>query len=290
MKTFLATLLDHLSCFWGPVFSQERSEKRALKLAIGLLCGMGRRTITRALCFHGEDQKEWSANYKLFSRSPWDEQALFNEIVPQLDRNHYLEEDIIAVAWDDTAVPRSGKKIPGGQWMRDAMGPPFHVNLIWGQRFLQSSVLVPLYQQDGQSSPRAVPIAFKEVPSVKKPGKRAGAGELAAYKEAKKKYNLSRAAVEQFALARQRLDSQGMESKTLVHAVGGSYMNKTTLSFEYERALLLGRVRKNARLCYRAPEGGRRYYGKRKFTPEGVARDKRRKSEKSADLPWRSLA
>jgi hypothetical protein len=85
----------------------------------------------------------------------WDEQALFQEIVPQLVQSGHLKTELAAVTWDDTAVPRSGKHITGAQWMRDAMGPPFHVNLIWGQRFLQGSVLAPLYEQNQTSSPRA---------------------------------------------------------------------------------------------------------------------------------------
>ena len=67
----------------------------------------------------------------------------------------------------------------------------------------------------------------------------------------------------------------------LLHTVDGSYLNRTTLSYDFERSVLLGRARKNARLCHPAPEGGRRIYGKTKFSPEGVARDKRRKWKKA---------
>lgn len=273
----LERYLEDLSRCWSPVFAQKRSELRGMRLAVGLLLGMGRRTITRALCFHGDDQSDWSADYKLFSRSRWDEQALFGEIVPQLAAGGHLESGLVAVAWDDTAVPRSGRRIPGGQWMRDSMGPPFHVNLLWGQRFLQGSVLAPLYNQDQESSPRAVPVAFVEVPAVKKPGRRADEETWASYREAKKKHNLSVAAVAQFERMRADFDARGMERTTLLHTVDGSYMNRTTLACGFERAVLLGRVRKNARLCHPAPEGGRRVYAKRKFTPEGVAADKRRK-------------
>jgi len=274
---FLQRVLEDLSRHWRPVFARQASAQRAVKLAIGLLLGMGRRTITRALCFHGQTEEDWSADYKLFSRSPWDEQALFGGIVPQLVGRGYLERDLVAVAWDDTAVPRRGKRIKGGQWMRDSMGPPFHVNLIWGQRFLQASVLVALYEQDPESSARAIPVRFKEVAAVKNPGSKASPEKLAAYKEAKKKHNLSVAAVEQFKLMREDFDARGMAHTTLLHTVDGSYLNRTTLSYDFERSVLLGRARKNARLCHPAPEGGRRIYAKYKFSPEGVARDKRRK-------------
>jgi len=274
---FLKHLLDDLLRCWTPVFSQDRSSDRAVKLAIGLLLGMGKRTITRSLCFHGEDQQDWSADYKLFSRSPWDEQGLFKEIVPQLVASGHLSTDLVAVAWDDTAVPRSGKKIASAQWMRDSMGPPFHVNLIWGQRFLQGSVLTPHYESDQKSSPRAIPVSFQEVTAVKKPGKGASAEKLASYKEAKKKHNLSVAAVKKFTRMRKDFDERGMEKTILLHTVDGSYLNRTTLAYDFERALLVGRARKNAKLCYPAPEGGRRVYGTYKFTPERVGKDKRRK-------------
>ena len=277
----LQDLLEALSRHWRPVFAQERSATRAVALAMGLLLGMGRRTITRALCFHGKDQQDWSADYKVFSRSKWDEQALFAQIVPQLSEAGYLPTGLVAVAWDDTAVPRSGKRVAGAQWMRDSMSPPFHVNLIWGQRFLQGSVLVPLYEQDADSSPRAVPVAFQEVTAVKKPRKTADAATWASYKEAKKKHNLSVAAVAQFEKMREDFDARGQHDIILLHTVDGSYMNRTTLAYDFERAVLLGRVRKDAKLCYRAPEGGRRVYGQYKFTPQGVARDKRRKWKKA---------
>lgn len=274
---FLECLLDDLFRCWAPVFAQSRSATRAVKLGIGLLLGMGKRTITRSLCFHGEGQQDWSADYKIFSRSKWDQQALFQEAVPQLIESGHLKTELVAVAWDDTAVPRSGKRIAGAQWMRDAMGPAFHVNLIWGQRFLQGSVLAPLYEQDQTSSPRAIPVSFQEVTAVKKPGKGACAEKLACYKEARKKHNLSVAAVEQFTRMRKDFDARGMEQTILLHTVDGSYLNRTTLAYEFDRALLVGRARKNARLCYPAPEGGRKVYADYKFTPESVGRDKRRK-------------
>ena len=66
-------LLDYLfkqTRLWAFVFPQERSLERALALAFGILCGVGKRTLTRAISFQGNTQKDWSADYKVFSRSP----------------------------------------------------------------------------------------------------------------------------------------------------------------------------------------------------------------------------
>ena len=63
---------------------------------------------------------------------------------------------------------------------------------------------------------------------IKKPCKGASAEKLASCKEAKKKHNLSVAAVEQFARMREDLDARGTGQTTLMHTLDGSYRNRTT--------------------------------------------------------------
>jgi hypothetical protein len=55
----LLTYLLQATQRWSRVFPQERSLQRALTLAFGILCGVGKRTLTRAICFHGNTQKDW---------------------------------------------------------------------------------------------------------------------------------------------------------------------------------------------------------------------------------------
>ena len=62
---------------WQDVFAQRRTHQRAVVVGMGLLCGLGQRTITRALTYLGWGNRDWSANYKLFSRSPWKAEDLF---------------------------------------------------------------------------------------------------------------------------------------------------------------------------------------------------------------------
>ena len=50
-------------------------------------------------------------------------------------------------------------------------------------------LVAPLYEQDEQSSPRAIPVGFKEVTAAKKPAKSASSQLWASYKEARKKRN-----------------------------------------------------------------------------------------------------
>ena len=68
---------------WTFVFPQPRTLQRAIALAFGILCGMGKRTVTRAISFHGNTQKDWSADYKVFSRSQWEPRDLYNHIIEQ---------------------------------------------------------------------------------------------------------------------------------------------------------------------------------------------------------------
>ena len=50
----------------------------------------------------------------------------------------------------------------------------------------------------------------------------------------------------------------------------GSFANRTMFKADLDRTDLLARCRKDARLCFRAPEGGRRKYAEQLFTPDQV--------------------
>jgi len=268
----LLTYLLKQTARWSFVFPQERSLQRAIALAFGILCGVGRRTLTRAISFQGNTQKDWSADYKVFSRSPWQPRALFHPIVEQAIQEHHL--DRIFISTDDTRVWRNGKHVPQTQWHRDPMGPPFQTNLRWGHRFLQASLVLPLYQQDPESSSRAIPIRFEMAPVVKKPGKNASPDELQEYHRQKKDKNLSTQFVVLTKEVRQQLNQTGHQQKRLFQIGDGSFCNRTVLREDWEahNVTLVVRCRKDIVLCRRAPGKGRRFYGKTKFTPEEIRR------------------
>lgn len=258
---------------WASVFPQDRTLQRAIALAFGIVCGVGKRTVTRAIGFHGNTQKDWSADYKLFSRCRWEPRELFNPVLEQAIQEHKLE--LIVVSTDDTHVWREGKHVPFTQWHRDPMGPPFQTNLKWGHRFLQASLVLPLYLQDGESSPRSIPVRFEMAPVVKKPGKRASENELQEYRRLKKQKNLSVQFVELTKELRQHLNLSGHSQKRMFQAGDGSFCNRTVLGQEDWTALnvsLVVRCRKDIVLCKRAPGKGPRFYGKTKFTPQEVRR------------------
>lgn len=269
----LVTYLLRQISGWNFVFPQERTLQRATTLAFGILCGVGRRTLTRAIYFAGNTQKDWSADYKVFSRSPWEPRALFHPILEQAIQEHELKA--IVISTDDTRVWRNGKHIPQTQWHRDPLGPAFQTNLRWGHRFLQASVVLPLYKRDQQSSSRSIPVRFEMAPVVKKPGKKASEDDWKEYRRQKKETNLSVQFVAMTKELRERLDQTGHRSKHLFQVADGSFCNRTVFQEDWDarNVSVIVRCRKDIVLCDRAPDKGPRFYGKTKFTPEEVRQD-----------------
>lgn len=138
------------------------------------MVGLGLRTITRALGAVGREQKPWSSDYRVFSRSPWAVRALFVSIVEEALA--LRGEGPVVVAGDYTHLRRAGRKVAAAHWPRDPLSPPFHVNLIRAVRFFQLAVIVPC----APAAPRAVPVALAESPGPRKPGKKADEAAWAA--------------------------------------------------------------------------------------------------------------
>jgi DDE superfamily endonuclease len=265
-----------LTCFlallslWRPVFRQERSYRRALRQALGSLTVLGTATLTRILASLGLDQQDWSAEYRLQARSEWDEQALFDTLLPTALA--HCPGPFVPVALDDTRLKKTGKRIPTAFYQRDPLSPPFHVNLQWGLRFLQASVLLPLHRKHKVNA-RAVPVRFLAAPILKKPGTRADQQTQQCYREQRKQQNLSQQAMRLLLGLRASLDQAGAQTKTLLIAGDGSFCHRTLFRTPLDRVELLCRTRADGRLCAPAPPGSRRRYAQKKFTPEQVRHD-----------------
>jgi hypothetical protein len=142
---------------------------------------------------------------------------------------------------------------------------------------MQVALLLPLYRQDSQSSPRALPVRFTECPVVRKPHKKAGKRAWARYRQAQKQQGLSARFVAVAQELRQRLDAQGLAERLLLILGDGSFCNRTTFGAPWERTCLLCRGRKDLALCFRYEGPGRAYYAPEKFTPQEVYENKKRK-------------
>jgi hypothetical protein len=90
---------------WEGIFCQERSQHRAIEHALSLPLVLGRRTISRSICTLDRCSQDWSADYKLFSRSGWSTQELFTPVLSQYLQ--WYRKGPIGVALDDTRVSKS---------------------------------------------------------------------------------------------------------------------------------------------------------------------------------------
>ena len=274
-------LLRTLFCIfdmWRPAFCKTAAFNRAKALAIASLCSCGRKTITSMAIFLGRSKKIPIADYKFYSEGNWDPQDLFNPIL--LAATKYCHDKYIRVAADDTKLHKTGKKIPHASWQADPMGPPFQVNLIWGLRYLQMSLLLPLYSVSENTPARAIPIRFISAPSVKKPGKKATEEQKKIYQELSKKKNLSTIFVDNVKQLRASMDEMGLKDKILIMTCDGSFCNKTCMSIEDSRVIMMARCRKDAKLCFQAPANSRKIYNDTKFSPEEVRKDD--------TIPWQT--
>lgn len=265
LAAFLSIVED-----WRSVFPQQRTYQRAVRQALGSLVCLGRRCLSRIIWTNGGQQRSWSAEYFLHSRCQWEPQQLFQPILKRALA--YCPQRLVGVALDDTKLKKTGRSIPQAFYQRDPMSPPFHVNLVLGLRFLQASLLVPLHRTANVGT-RALPIRFQEVSRVKRPGKKASEEEKKQYKAAVKQKNLSRSFVQMGKQLREELDQAGGRDKILVLTADGSFCNRTCFAEVPDRAALLARARKDAKLCFHAPANTRRFYALEKFTPEQIRKD-----------------
>ena len=264
----LCTLLELLEA-WRPGFAQNRSHRRAVAQSLGTLASFGRRTLSRAICALGHQQQDWSAEYKLHARAEWKPSRLFQPVLEKAVP--WCGGRYVVAAIDDTRLHKTGRHIQSAFYQRDPLSPKFRFNLMFGLRFLQISLLVPLYRQH-KASARALPVRFEEVPALRHPRRRAPREEWTAYRQAVKKNNLSSHAVRIIADLRAGLDEAGESRKRLLIVGDGSFCNRTLFRPTIERTEIIARARCDLKLCRRASQAGR-FYDVAKFTPEQIRQD-----------------
>lgn len=185
---------------------------------------------------------------------------------------------------DDSLLRRSGLHVPGVAWRRDPLGPRFQTNFVRGQRFLQISAAMP----GEEGSFRLVPITFTHTPTPQKPGRRASDEQHAQYRQEAARSRLSLRAAQEMARLRESLDQDpGGKERRLILAFDGGYTNSTVLKNIPPGTTCIGRIRKDAHLCF-LPEpasgkarGRRLTYGPAAPTPEQFRTD--------AAEPWQTM-
>jgi len=268
---------DSLLQDWRHVFSQDRTFERARRLTFGLLVCLRLHLTSRAICATGRQSVDWSADYRLCSRSPWNPHHLFDPIFDRLPALLASPSAPVIAALDDTLCKKTGRQIPGVGIARDPMSPAFHVNLCYGLRFVQVSVLVSPTETPGAA--RALPVRFDLAPPAIKPKKNAAPEVQAAYKKEKKLRALPLAGLAAMTSVRQSLDERAETAeRQLIISGDGSYTNKAVLRQLPPRTTFIGRIRKDAKLHLPLPKregatGRPRLYGPQAPTPEQILKD-----------------
>ena len=248
-----------------------RRRMRMVELGMGLLCGEHPKTISSALEFNGPVDKDWSAAYRLFSQTEWAAEALFR---PVLHTALELGSGPVFSAQDDTLVRKTGRCMPGTAYARDPLSPPFRVNLVKGQRFLETALMI----RPGEDNRpwRAIPVSFQHAP-VLKPPPRATEEEKEAVREARKKQTVRLMARRELSRLRMEIDaSPGGSLRLLINTADGSFANRTYLNDLPDRTTVIVRMRKDARLRRTLPAdyiGKARKYGEPLPTPEQMLAD-----------------
>jgi len=274
----LLETFDGLLHRWRSVFSQERTFERARRLTFGLLTCLRVHLTSTAICASGRQFQDWSADYRVCSRSPWEPRQLFDVVLDHLPDLLPSPEAPVFAALDDTILKKTGRRIPGVKILRDPMSPAFHVNFCYGLRFVQVSALVS--PRDAVGPARALPVRFDFAPPANKPKKNAPPEDWDHYKEEQKKRTLSLVGVDAIASLRASLDQRPeTRQRQLIVSGDGSYTNRNVLRRLPERTTYIGRLRKDAKLHYPLPEpsgqllGRPRRYGPAAPTPEHILKD-----------------
>jgi len=274
---------------WQPFFKRKDVFHRALELSTASLLCLGRKTIASMAIFLKRSFTVPVGDYKFFSERVWRPDDLFRPILKK--SVEYIQDDYITIGVDDTRLAKTGKKIPYTGWGRDPLSPPFQTNLTWGLRELHFSIILPLYGQKPQTvidtdtgeeiisstekltPPRAIPICWLNAPSAKRPGKKATKEQLEEHKKQIKIHNLSVLTMKTVETLRAELDRLGLQKKILIIVGDGSFCNRICFSTDVERAVMVARCRRDAKLCHQAPVESRRFYSETTFTPEDVRKD-----------------
>ncbi len=248
-------------------------------MAVSAIVGMGKRTVSGMLCAGAEQFADWTAAYRVFAGERLHKEALFSPV-----RDAVLErlanDEPLTVMMDDTIVRKRGRKVHGTGWRRDPLGPHFCDNFVWAQRFLQMSAALPDADCPGRA--RGIPLDLVHAPSPSKPRKKASVEEWDEYRRQQRIMKVGNAAVESLRQLRRQV-----AKRKIVCAVDGGFTNQTVFRNIPEDTILIGRIRKDAKLFSQPEEsaevrrGGRKYYGESLPPPESVRKDE--------GVPWETV-
>lgn len=220
---------------------------------------------------------DWSADYRLYSKNRIAPKALFEAVREEIREEG---EDVVC-ALDDTRLRKTGKKTFGVKYTRDPLGPPFHVNFIPAQRFIQISMAA----REEKGSVRMIPIDWKHAPTPKKPREKDGEEAMNTYHEESRKNRLGVVAAKMVTAMKEDLASREKKCGGLWLVVDGGYTNRSFLAGIPDETVVVGRVRRDAKLHYpvqtQKEKGRKKVYGEKAPTPEALRQDE--------TVPWKKV-
>ena len=227
----------------------------------------------------GKQFEDWSAAYRIFENNRFDRQLLFAPVIEAVS-DALSDDSPFYTSIDDTITRKRGKKIAGANWKRDPLGPQWHNNFIWGQRYLQMSAMLPDAKEAGRA--RGIPIDFIHAPTLKKPPKNAGKEKWDAYHAAEKPDKVTVLGAKRLMELRDQI-----HGRNIICSVDGGFTNKEVFRNIPANTAIIGRIRKDASL-FASPEpeegirrGRKKYYGARLPTPEQIRQDE--------SVPWQQV-
>ena len=161
--------------------SASTAPECARRLCAHMLAGLVspcRGTITNLICLCGLAQRDWTADYRLYSRGAGRAALLFRPVIVEIHSHlptAFHSSQPSTTPWCARAAPKSH----GVGWKRDPLGPKFQTNLVRGQRYLQLTAAWP--GPDGRA--HMIPVDFTHAPTPPKPPKKASALQRQQYKE-----------------------------------------------------------------------------------------------------------
>lgn len=230
------------------------------------------------LCSTGQQFKDWSADYRLYSEGRFCDESIFESVTDKVCSFLKPDQALIAVM-DDSLLRKRGKRTPGNKFQRDPLSPPFHTNLTLAQRVLQISAAIP----NDDDSAEMIPVDFIQAPLPKKPRPKAPKADWDAYEQERLKCNINLYGAHRIQHLRDSID----KDRKLIVAVDNRFTTSTLLEHLPENVTFIGRVRKDAhfeRACFEqtGKPGRPKKYLSKAPTPQEILKDN--------SIPWQEVS
>lgn len=271
MHTLMISTIMDVFAKTNCLFSRKKSSNLFACHALANMSLTSKKPISQLIHYLGEENKDWTHHYRLYSQNKWNDEKIFVPIIQSL-ASELNQNQFLAINYDETSIPKGGKKVPGVALLRDPHSPKFRANFKLALRCGQASIQLPI--TFAHTIARSVPIDFKVCPVLKKPSRKASEWEINEFKKKSKEQTFSKQALERFKSIRRLLDDEGFYAKTILMVVDNAFCNATIFKSKLERISVLARARKDSKLCFAAEKPkGTRFFDSRTFSPEEILKD-----------------